>query len=202
MYRKSIYEKDADFNNAVKKVYELKEKKIDDEEIPKKLASDYQEKEITMLLTDIKRLPYFENQNKLKNLLKLSLWVLLFLKILTVPDVLIALQISVIWRVIIFAISLIVISICLYLAYNEYYHSYETIFIIILISFAYSFDAIVDNIQILFTISVVSKYWWIALSNDVFLISALFTSWKLRKIYPKHLLKLKSIVQKEKLNFS
>ncbi len=198
MYRKPIYENNERYSEAVKKVIELKEQGLKEEEIPKNLSSVFQEKEIIGLINDLRRLPTLTGNIKLKSVLKISLWTLLFIKIYTIPIIVATIEIPTYWKLLIFFISLIIVGLTLYYTYKE---MYEYVFLILMVLFILSTDSFVDNIQNLFTLSILSISWWIGLLINSAFIMSLFSSWKLKKIYLRRLLRLKELVKKEKLNF-
>jgi hypothetical protein len=196
MYRKSIYENNERYYEAVTKVFELKRQGCNEEEIPNKLANLYQENEITGLIKDINRLPELNGNKKLKSMLKVSLWVLLFIKLLLLPFIVIPAELATVWKIIIPAISLLITGLSLYLIYKQ---NYEIVFSIVLLTFVISTDTFIENIYSLFTVSILTLGWWLGLLMNLSLLIALYSSWKLFKKYPRQLLKLEKIVRKDNL---
>ena len=196
MFRISIFENKDRYTEAVKKVIALKEQEINEEEIPKNLSSDFQEKEIIVLLKDLKKLPSLAGNIKLKATLKISLWMLFILRVITIPIIVATMEISIIWKLLIFFASIIIVGFALYKTYKE---NYEAVFLILLVLFVLSIDSFGDNIRYLVESSILSLSWCI----DLFIMSTFFlsfySSWRLKKIYSRGLMKLKEVVMKESL---
>ena len=133
---------------------------------------------------------------KLKTTLKISLWMFFILRVITIPIIVATMEVSIIWKLLIFFISLIIVGFALY---NTYKENYEAVFLILLVLFVLSIDSFGDNIQYLVESSILSTSWWI----DLFIMSAFFlsfySSWRLKRIYSRGLMKLKEVVMKESL---
>ena len=199
MFRQSIYENKDRYNDAVKKVIELKKQEIEVEEIPKKLSSLFQEKEILGLIIDLNKLPTLNGNQRLKSVLNFSLWAILIVRLFFVTNILTTSDVSILWKISAFVLSFIIIGAALYFTYKE---SFENVFFILLISLTFSLDAFFEIAENLFTLSLFSIYWWFGLILIVASLLSFFVSWKLKNIYSKRLLNLKYFLKKEKLYFT
>lgn len=199
MFRQSIYENKDRYNDAVRKVIELKKQEIEVEEIPKRLSSLFQEKEILGLINDLNKLPTLNGNQGLKNVLNFSLWAILIVRLFFVTNILSASDVSILWKISAFVLSFIIIGSALYFTYKE---SFENVFFILLISLMFSLDAFFEIAENLDTLSLFSIYWWFGLILIVASLLSFFVSWKLKNIYSKRLLNLKYFLKKEKLYYT
>lgn len=199
MFRQSIYENKDRYIDAVKKVIELKKQEIEVEEIPKRLSSLFQEKEILGLINDLNKLPTLNGNQGLKNVLNFSLWAILIVRLFFVTNILSASDVSILWKISAFVLSFIIIGSALYFTYKE---SFENVFFILLISLMFSLDAFFEIAENLFTFSLFSINWWFGLILIVASLLSFFVSWKLKNIYSKRLLNLKYFLKKEKLYYT
>ena len=199
MFRQSIYENKDRYNDAVKKVIELKKQEIEVEEIPKKLSPLFQEKEILGLINDLNKLPMLNGNQRLKSVLNFSLWAILIVRLFFVTNILTTSDVSILWKISAFILSFIIIGAALYFTYKE---SFENVFFILLTSIMFSLDAFFKIVENLFTLSLFSIYWWFGLVLIIASILSFFVSWKLKNIYSKRLLNLKYFLKKEKLYFT
>jgi len=201
MYRKSIYETKERFSEAVKQVYSLKELGSTEEDIPKKLSGEYQESEIINLINNIHKLPSINGNLKLKKILKGSLWFLLIIKFISIPDILILNDFSMFWKITITIIMLLSSGGSLYLIYKEFHFSYGVVFYIQFIIFIVLSNGIFNKLEMLFSAPISFPIWWIDLLTYLANVSVLFTAGKLMLLYPDQLLRLHKVVTTENLNY-
>lgn len=198
MFRQSIYENKDKYNDAVKKVIELKEQGIDESEIPNNLSTLFQEKEIKQLLLNFEKLHTLKDNSHLKLVLKLSLWLVLLLRLFSSTVILTTMEIEVFWKLIILLFGVLVFGAALYLAHKE---SFEMVFIILLGALVLSTDSLFENVEVLLTTSAINFSWWIILTFTIGFLVAIFSSWRLRNIYKSQLFKLGKLIKSDFPNF-
>lgn len=179
MPRFSIMSDQTRFENAIRDTYPLFAEDNTNDTIVEKVKDKYQEKEIHQLIQWFSEIPKIPNTKRLSLLLKTTLWVILLFKILGIFSFILTEQLSVTLIVVAIFLGPLINIAALTLAYKETANSNNVILGLLLIGFMFSRE----EFDILFEADFLSFGWIFVFIGWVSFVLALFTSWRLQRVY-------------------
>ena len=199
MIRHSILNNNKRFKSALLDVNRLiSQGMTHSEEIARSLSSTYQEGEIEKLVGWIKDLSKTTQYTREKTLLKISLWILLSVKLLFFPSLHKLLLIEFPWNTLLLFIMPALNIIAIILVYHETSITYVLIFCL----YALGLSGITDSIISLFSFETGLITWIFGFINIISFFVGGYCSFKLFRSLPQGLLKTKIIARQLKLDFT
>jgi hypothetical protein len=146
---KSIYTSDADYSLVAETIYEQKMAGAPEQETYQQLSETYKPGQVSLMLHYYNRIPLMREKARLNTMLLAVLWLILFTKILIVPNYLIFLNVPAPWKLLIFGGNLIIPGACLYFAYNNIRFPAIAIFSLVAIQLLMGYRSILELLFVL-----------------------------------------------------
>lgn len=193
---KSIYTADADYNLVAETIYEQKMAGTAEQETYQQLSEEYKPGQISLMLHYYNRIPLLKEKARLNSILLAFLWLILFTKIIIVPDYLIYLNVPALWKLLVFGGNLIIPGACIYFAYNNIRFPAIAIFSLVAIQLLMGYRSILELLLVILRRVDLNKE--IAASSLFVIasIAALLLSRKLSVIFPAQAVKFMKTVHK------